>query len=43
LKDAELRQRLGAEARKRIVEGFSIDRLAEEYIKLYGELIAHSS
>jgi glycosyltransferase involved in cell wall biosynthesis len=42
LKDAELRQRLGAEARKRIVEGFSIDRMAEEYIKLYGELIAHS-
>jgi glycosyltransferase involved in cell wall biosynthesis len=42
LKDAELRQRLGAEARKRIVEGFSIDRIAEEYIKLYGELIAHS-
>lgn len=35
LKDAELRQRLGAEARRRIVEGFSIDRIADEYIKLY--------
>jgi glycosyltransferase involved in cell wall biosynthesis len=35
LKDDKLRQRLGAEARKTIVEGFSIDRVAEEYIKLY--------
>lgn len=35
LKDAELRQRLGAEARRRIVESFSIDRIAKEYIKLY--------
>jgi len=38
LKDAELRQRLGAEARKRIVEGFSIDKIADEYINLYKTL-----
>ncbi len=43
LKDAELRQRLGAEARKRIVEGFSINRIADKYIKLYEELVVHSS
>jgi len=43
LKDAESRQRLGAEARKRIVEGFLIDRIADEYIKLYKKLIVHSS
>jgi len=42
LKDVELRQRLGAEARKRIVEGFSIDKIADEYINLYGKLIAQS-
>ena len=36
--DVELRQRLGAEARRRIVEGFSIERAADEYIKLYREL-----
>jgi len=39
VKDEKLRQRLGSEARRRIVEGFSIDRIAEEYIKLYGELL----
>lgn len=38
LKDDELRQRLGTEARRRILENFSIDRVAEEYIKLYREL-----
>jgi glycosyltransferase involved in cell wall biosynthesis len=38
LKDNVLRQRLGEEARKRIVEGFSIDRIAEEYIKLYKKI-----
>lgn len=43
LQDDELRQRLGLEARKRIVENFSIDRIAEEYIELYEEIIAHSS
>jgi len=42
LKDDDLRQKLGAEARKRIVEGFSIERAADEYIKLYGKLIAQS-
>ena len=41
--DVELRQRLGAEARRRIVEGFSIERAADEYIKLYRKLIAHSN
>ncbi len=43
LKDTELRQRLGAEARKRIVDNFSIDGIADEYIKLYREFIAHNS
>ena len=38
LKDDGLRQRLGAEARKRIVEGFSIDKIADEYINLYKTL-----
>lgn len=40
LNDDRLRQGLGVEARKRIVERFSIDRVADEYIKLYEELEA---
>jgi len=43
LRDDELRQRLGTEARKRIVENFSIEKVAEEYIELYEEIIAPSS
>lgn len=43
LRDEELRQRLGTEARKRIVDNFSIDRVADEYIKLYKKLIVHGS
>lgn len=35
LKDDELRHKIGAEARKRIVESFSIDGVADKYIKLY--------
>ncbi len=42
LEDGELRQSLGKEARKRVVENFSIDRIADEYIKLYGKLWATS-
>lgn len=42
LKDTELRQRLGAEARKRIVDNFSIEKVADEYIKLYKKLIANT-
>lgn len=38
IKDAGLRQRLGEEARKNMVERFSIDSIAAEYIKLYGKL-----
>jgi len=38
IEDVELRQRLGIEARKKIVEDFSIDRVADRYIKLYGKL-----
>jgi glycosyltransferase involved in cell wall biosynthesis len=30
---------LGAEARKRIVENFSIDKIADEYINLYKEVL----
>jgi glycosyltransferase involved in cell wall biosynthesis len=41
LNDAELRQRLGDEARKRIVEGFSIDRIADEYVKLYADIMVN--
>lgn len=39
LNDAELRQRLGDEARKRIVGNFSIDKIADEYLKLYKEVL----
>jgi glycosyltransferase involved in cell wall biosynthesis len=39
LKDDELRFRLGNEARKRIVDSFSIDRIADEYIRLYKEVL----
>ena len=39
LNDNELRLKLGAEARKRIVDGFSIDRIADEYIRLYERLL----
>lgn len=42
LNDEELRKRLGEKARKRIVESFSIDRIADKYIKLYNRLIADS-
>ncbi|MEW6108622.1 MAG: glycosyltransferase family 4 protein [Nitrospirota bacterium] len=42
LKDKELRQKLGAEARKRAVEDFSIDRVADEYIKLYQKLLTEN-
>ncbi|MCX5717491.1 MAG: glycosyltransferase family 4 protein [Nitrospirae bacterium] len=38
LNDNELRLKLGAEARKRIVDSFSIDRIADEYIRLYERL-----
>ncbi|OGW25945.1 MAG: hypothetical protein A2X59_12325 [Nitrospirae bacterium GWC2_42_7] len=40
LNNDEIRQALGAEARKRIEGGFSIDRVADEYIKLYEKLAA---
>lgn len=40
LNNSGLRRKLGAEARKRIVEGFSIDVIAEKYIRLYKELMA---
>jgi len=39
LNDNELRLKLGAEARKRIVDSFSIDRIADEYIRLYERLL----
>jgi glycosyltransferase involved in cell wall biosynthesis len=39
LNDNELRFKLGAEARKRIVENFSIDKIADEYINLYKEVL----
>ena len=39
LNDNELRKTLGVEARKRIEEGFSIDRISGEYIGLYREII----
>jgi glycosyltransferase involved in cell wall biosynthesis len=39
LNDNELRMRLGKEARKRIVDSFSIDRIADEYIRLYERLL----
>jgi len=39
LNDNELRLRLGKEARKRIVDSFSIDRIADEYIRLYERLL----
>lgn len=39
LNDNELRMRLGKEARKRIVDSFSIDRIADEYISLYERLL----
>ncbi len=42
LNDEELRKRLGEEAKKRVVENFSIDKVAGEYIKLYNRLIADS-
>ena len=38
LNDNELRLKLGAEARKRIVDSFSIDMIADEYIRLYERL-----
>jgi glycosyltransferase involved in cell wall biosynthesis len=40
LNNSELRQKLGAEARKRVAEGFSIDGIAEKYIRLYKKLMA---
>ncbi|MBI4689216.1 MAG: glycosyltransferase family 4 protein [Nitrospirae bacterium] len=40
LKDEKLRKRLGEEARKRIEDSFSIDSIANEYVKLYQKLIA---
>lgn len=39
LNDSELRLKLGTEARRRVVENFSIDRIADEYIKLYKEVL----
>jgi len=39
LNDNELRFKLGAEARKRIVDSFSIDKIADEYINLYKEVL----
>jgi len=39
LEAAALRQKLGAEARKRIVENFSIDMIAGEYIKVYRNVL----
>lgn len=39
LGDYKLSERLGAKARKRIEEVFSIDRVADEYIALYKKLI----
>ena len=35
IRNKKTRDRLGAEARKKIVETFSIDRVTDEYIKLY--------
>lgn len=40
LKDVELRKRLGAKAHKTITEKFSIDIVANEYIKLYKNLLS---
>lgn len=37
--DAELRQRLGIEARKKMVKDFSIERVAEEYIKFFENVV----
>jgi glycosyltransferase involved in cell wall biosynthesis len=38
-KDVGLRVRLGEEARKKAVEGFSIERVADEYIKIYENML----
>lgn len=35
IRDKETRDRLGVEARKKITEKYSIDRVADDYIKLY--------
>ena len=39
-KDDALRQRLGAEARKRILEDFSVEGIVDKYIKLYKTVLA---
>lgn len=39
LKDKDLRERLGKNARKRVIEMFTIDKIAEETIKVYEEAI----
>jgi glycosyltransferase involved in cell wall biosynthesis len=40
LEDGALRRKLGAEARKTIIEKFSIDKVAYEYIGLYKKLLS---
>jgi glycosyltransferase involved in cell wall biosynthesis len=39
LEDGALRRKLGAEARKTIIEKFSIDKVVYEYIGLYKKLL----
>lgn len=39
LKDDNLAESLGLEARKTIVERFSINKVAEDYLQLYGKLV----
>jgi glycosyltransferase involved in cell wall biosynthesis len=36
----DARQRLGAAARRRIVENFGLDRMVRQYQELYEELLA---
>ncbi|UCD73333.1 MAG: glycosyltransferase family 4 protein, partial [Candidatus Bathyarchaeota archaeon] len=39
LKDEDLREKFGRNARKRVVSKFTLDRIAEETIKVYKEAI----
>ena len=42
IEDGNLRQKMGVEGRKRVVENFSIKETAKQYEELYNEVLKRS-